>query len=608
MKHRASSRKAVPTRSPNWLLWVTGALYFSLPFIISPSGIEKFRTPKDIVLIGFCCLAMATFLITRQLQFSRLSNRWNLALLLTVAYTVLHVLVLAPRDTSLPALFNLLFLLLLMLLLVEVVDQSSLRTLWMVAGIGIALNALLTILQYFGLFPLMTQLTGEELSGRLTTAGLIGEVNSGGFLFALTALIASAGLLSEEARWRRIVWSLILLFTLLGLIFTRTLTAVAGFSVCLTIWILWQHWWVLVRRQGNIRWLVGFWGVFLVAGAISFAISSRAGLTDRIVGVARQVSRGDLASATAGRQPIFQLTWHMISERPMLGRGLNSFAMDFFSFRADTKVGQSVQLLTQPGAFRQTHNEYLQLWEELGVLGLVGWAGLLVVLLWHSIRAALSAPDRATAYWRFHLFLGLILLAFTSLTFFPFRVGLTAAFAVLLVAGVRSEMTERDPDPPGWLTWQQKVPRAGFVALGIFVLTLAGWLGLSRWQAHHDTGYAASLLEVARQNPAGRSRRVLVGQALALLDHAKQGAPTIFEIESLQGTGNFLLGRYDASAEHYRQAAHYLPSPEAYTNLAAALIGARQPLEATQLLEKALRYNPKYVPAQQALEVARQGF
>lgn len=586
-------------------MWVAGALFFSLSFIFSPAGIDKFRTPKEILLIGFSCLVLATFLITRQLHFFKLSDRWNLVLLLTVGYTTLHVLVLARRESSLSALLNILFLLLLMLLLVEALERSSARTLWLVAGGGVALNACVTVFQYFSLFPLITLVSGDELSGRTTPAGFIGEVNSGGFLFALTALISLAGVLSEEGRWRRLTWGLILLSTLLGLIFTRTLTAVAGFGVCLTIWVIWQHWRILVKRQGSVRWLAGFWCFLLLAGAVSFAAASRAGLTDRIAGVARQISKGQLVSATAGRQPIFQLTWHMIVEKPLLGRGLNSFGTDFFSYRADTDIGQSVQLLNQPGAFRQTHNEYLQLWEELGLIGLLGWGGLLVALLWQSLRAALNAPDQAAAYWRFHLFLGLVLLAFTSLTFFPFRIGLTAAFAVLLIAGVRSETTERAVTPPAWLSWQEKVPPATFVVVALLTLALVGWNCLSQWQANDDTGHAAELLEVARQRPAGRGRSVLARQALAMLERTKRRAPFILEIDSLQGTGNFLLGRYDLAVEHYRQAAHQLPSPEGYTNLAAALIAAREPEEATEVLQKALRYNPKHVPAQQALEAIR---
>ena len=608
MKHRASSSKTAAPPSPNWLLWVAAALFFALPFIVSPAGIDKFRTPKEIFLIGFSCLVLAIFLITRQLKFSKLSDRWNLALLLTVGYTILHVLVLARRDSGSSALLNILLLLVLMLLLVEAIDRSSARTLWMVAGVGVAVNAWMTILQYFSLFPLIALVSGEELSGRTTPAGLIGEVNSGGFLFALMALISLAGVLSENVRWRRLAWGLILLSTILGLIFTRTLTAVAGFAVCLTIWVLWQHWRILVKRQGSVRWLAGFWCFLLLAGVVSFVAASRAGLTDRIAGVARQISQGEFVSATAGRQPIFQLTWHMITEKPVLGRGLNSFGMDFFSYRADTDIGQSVQLLTQPGAFRQTHNEYLQLWEELGLIGLLGWGGLLVALLWQSIRSALNTPDQATAHWRFHLFLGLVLLAFTSLTFFPFRMGLTAAFAVLLIAGVRSETTERAPTSPSWLGWQKKVPPSAFLVLALVTLALGGWNCLSRWQANVETGHAAELLEVARQRPAGRGRTVLARQALAMLKRAKEKAPSIREIDNLQGTGNFLLGRYDLSVEHFRQAAQQLPSPEVYTNLGAALIGARQPEEATQVLQKALRYSPKHLPAQQALEAIRREF
>ena len=67
-----------------------------------------------------------------------------------------------------------------------------------------------------------------------------------------------------------------------------------------------------------------------------------------------------------------------------------------------------------------------------------------------------------------------------------------------------------------------------------------------------------------------------------------------------------LLGRHEEAQGAYGKAAQYLPSPELYTNLAAAHMAAGDPKLARNYLESALRYNPKYERAQDALRYLEQ--
>jgi O-antigen ligase len=60
-----------------------------------------------------------------------------------------------------------------------------------------------------------------------------------------------------------------------------------------------------------------------------------------------------------------------------LGHGLGSFATDFFRYRAETDMSR-LAMVDQPGAFREVHNDYLQVWEELGVIGLLLFVALLI--------------------------------------------------------------------------------------------------------------------------------------------------------------------------------------------------------------------------------------
>jgi tetratricopeptide (TPR) repeat protein len=347
---------------------------------------------------------------------------------------------------------------------------------------------------------------------------------------------------------------------------------------------------------------VYFWILLALGLAGGTAVAFMSGIGERAVEVVGQMARGNLTVATAGRQPVYWLTWQMIKEKPLFGRGLETFSHDFFYFRADTEVGQSTQLIHQEGSFRQVHNDYLQVGEELGLIGLFLLLALLIIPIARTLSLIRALDDEADVYWNGILGIAVIYVMIGCLAFFPLRLTVTGSYIVLLLACLRwYQCPESLKDQPRAResSWQLIPVVLSLVAL----LFLVGIPLYRTWDANGKLGTASFLIEqVSSGQVPTRQKQPILGRVLSILDSASAIDEEFPEIYNLKGGAYLLLGEYPLAAENYSLAASRIPSAEVLTNLAAAQIATGKKKEAEELVRRALRYDPQYTKAQQALQ------
>jgi O-antigen ligase len=610
MRYRKARKKAPETRDPRGVIHFLVVLYLlTLPFVVSVSGLDKFRLPKGVFTALAVPLLLAVVLLSGRLRKWDSWKSWEGVLLAAWAFVGLHTLVSGDPLLSAWAFFYLTLFVALYWVFFSGLDREMYRAAFLAMGAATAVHSVLTMFQYHGWITGMVYESGEVVAGRLTPAGLIGDVNSGGFLFGLSVLLLVPCIVVEKSRAVRVAATVLLLLNLVGLAYTRTLTALGALLVCAVLWLAFHHWWRLRTWEGARNWaggrrdLVVLWIVLVVGGAAGVGVAYQSGMASRIVEVAGQARRGNLTFATAGRQPVYWLTWQMIREEPWLGRGLDTFGRDFFHFRTETEEGQSVRLIHQPGAFREVHNDFLQTWEELGVVGLLFLVALLALPVVRSFRLVPRLTDPRDAYWTGVLTLVIPYLFVVCLGFFPLRVTVTGAYVVLALAALRTWQKEAKPRRVAWGRWAPLWKRATVGALAVLMVVL-GYQEIRRWQANAELGTGSYLLErlAAGAVPAER-RRATAGQVLGRLARFHISAARMPELYNLRGTALLSLGRYEEAAENYRLAAEYVPSPEVYTNLAAAFLSRRDLEQATEYVRLALRYDPEYGKARRALEL-----
>ncbi|MEJ2078928.1 MAG: O-antigen ligase family protein [Acidobacteriota bacterium] len=601
MKYKTKRKVEANKDRSGWIRGLVVLYLVLLPFVASLGGFDQFRLPKTVFSVwAILAIVVATMAVGRSWpRFGWLS--WEALVIAGLAYVGLHTLISASPSQSWTA-FQCVFLFAAFLFcLLPVASPAFQRVAWLSIAGAMGVNAALTVLQFHGLVAEIKNSAGEVISGRMNPAGLIGEVNSGGFLFGLVSLILIYFLVMGKRRVK-ILAGFLMAMNLGGLAYSRTLTAVAALLICGLIWLAFHHWWAIRREHRFPRSLVYLWIALIAVGGVGLAVGARSGIVSRVRGVIRLAERGEWSVATAGRQPVYLLTWRMIEEEPWLGRGLDTFGQDFFYFRAGTGAGQRVRLLEQPGAFREVHNDYLQVWEELGLPGVILLLALFGIPILRSVQHQRRESSPTSFNWNGLLTIAIVYVMINCLAFFPLRLALTVPYLLLIVAGLRryewgdAAIAEAGAD--------RAVSRWGLVAsglAGIFILVVA-IQGTLAWSANKSLGVAVFLVQRASSGQfSPQQSRTFADDALARLKQAEDSASWIPELYSLEGTAFMQLGRYDEAAGKYQQAARLIPSSEVLTNLATAYMAERKFDRAEETIRLALNYDPQYSKARDAL-------
>lgn len=123
----------------------------------------------------------------------------------------------------------------------------------------------------------------------------------------------------------------------------------------------------------------------------------------------------------AGRGPIWKKTIQLANQRPIQGRGISSYQLVFPALSHDlTMLGTypkseywEIETLTgnQTPAL-QAHNDYLQIYFEMGLIGVA----LFGAFIFHLIRLFKTRTDKAIT-----IFTGLVILGTLMITHFPMR-------------------------------------------------------------------------------------------------------------------------------------------------------------------------------------------
>lgn len=608
-RHTGENRKAgwsgktAETAGGSPLDWIwaglVGAFFLLLPFVVSTSGFESFDVPKTVFLWISVALLALYGLISGRMRFSFSVKAVDILLLVAIGYLVLHSLISGRIISSLSGIMAVLSIVLLYFILRSISSRRFHRYLWLGIAVSMSLNALFTILQQFDMFPLMTGSGRADASDRLVPAGFIGEVNRGGFLFALTLIILLYFLFygKDQKPGRQVFVVLLTISILSGLVFTRTMTSILGLSACLLIWFVFHNWFLIRKQQASWKKLLLFWLIVVVGLSGITALGYRAGVADRVQGLTKLVENDAWIYVSSGRTPMFFLTWKMIQESPLMGNGINSFSVDFFRFKTETEIGRSVRLMPQPGAFKEAHNEYLQTWLELGIIGLILLVLLFFLPFYYGIRAMFRDIPDEDVYWIAMLLLGLIFTGITCLAFFPLHLAVTAPYICLVIAGLvqfsgdSSASIEKRAVPPS----KNKTARWLEYGLVCFIVLFSVWAvysGIKTWKVNKDAGMASYILTRSMSEPLEpRQKMLIIKEALFQLEEAGEKNSHVPEIHNLKGTAFLLMGRYEESVKSFRDAINLSPGPEAYVNLATAYLALGKNSDAVACLETARAYD-----------------
>jgi len=137
-----------------------------------------------------------------------------------------------------------------------------------------------------------------------------------------------------------------------------------------------------------------------------------------------------------GRLKIWHNTWHIIKEKPILGYGVGNHKLAIMKVEAAQKPGYIVS--------DHAHNDFLEMWSELGIFGLIAYILLYLSAFWLFIKTQLKRhlPDST----RFASLMGaMILVSYINDALFNFplergdcQMYLALALALILFAYIKT--------------------------------------------------------------------------------------------------------------------------------------------------------------------------
>ncbi len=201
--------------------------------------------------------------------------------------------------------------------------------------------------------------------------GIVGNRNLLGFI-ALLGLIIFCVQLADGVVWRTsgIMWVVIAVATLLLTRSSTVIVAVVAVAIA-AAGSLWMRTRPVTKR----------WGVYITMWTGSLALMATVPLVwDPAVNLLGK------SSDASGRGDIWNSVWGLIVERPIFGWGWISYWAPWVDPFSHLAVFEDVLYL-------QAHNAWLDVWMQVGIVGLVLFAGLVFMGLWRAWFVAVDRPQ-----------------------------------------------------------------------------------------------------------------------------------------------------------------------------------------------------------------------
>ncbi|MGH9947864.1 MAG: O-antigen ligase family protein [Pyrinomonadaceae bacterium] len=451
------------------------------------------------------------------------------------------------------ATYGLLFVIALDVMRLADARTAILTTLILAGGI----EAIYVLVQYFVGDPLFA---ANSLPGKWQTFGTMGNPNWTGEFLAVAALVALGRLieLRRNALQGLLAGPFANQFTLLALILM-----VLGLAATLA-----RGAW-LAFIIGTLAFLIARgYGTAARSGWCSFTLPRAVAGAALIAVIAvplwfNQQAINHLFNLKSinGRVLMSVVSWEMIRDAPLTGYGLGTFGLRFPEYQAE--------VLSQPWAERfipnasfttYAHNDYLQIWTEIGVFGLIAFAALIWIVLRRG--RALAGNPVELGCWA-----GVISILVNAAVAFPIHLPTTLMLLVVLIAAVEAAARKKSVRIA-----LVAVPRRITIALVTIVLCVSAfWISYDRvvadtalWRADaalvkNQFDYAEPEIRTAiEHSPIEQVGRLMFGrllvergeyaEALTVLNQAQKFG---FDVETydLKATVYAALGQQDNAVE-----------------------------------------------------------
>ena len=283
-----------------------------------------------------------------------------------------------------------------------------------------------TLIQYYGYDPYL-----KDLHKLTSTVGQKNWISN--YLAIIFPVIFSYYLLEKRSKNKFIYYLLLsILYVTLMICQSRGIWISISLTVILAIYIIIKFKFYEIFSR-NKKWLTLLILTFLV---VTIIYSTDNPLNKSAITVTeRALSTFDEQDPSINtRLLMWKTTFEMIKERPVFGSGIGTFKMNYLDYQADF-LQNNPDYIKFSGKAAEAHNEYLQMWAEIGIIGLGIFIGI-ILMFFNLIINYLKKVDNDSEKDKiivFGLVLGVTCFLIHSLFTFPLHVpALGSTFFILL--------------------------------------------------------------------------------------------------------------------------------------------------------------------------------
>ncbi len=393
----------------DWIIFYSLIFLVTLtPIVINPWGDDQFRLPKEVFAQIMIIIAFSSWLIKLIEEcliplhppLIKGDKRGILSIvkriigeppfILPISLLILASILSLINSTS--ALFSfksILNIILYSLLYIVIVNNIKRERQIKILLISTLLSGIITsiycLIQYFGLDPITHTVNPVQPNiGSYRTTGFLDNPDVvSGYLITLPAVALSMCFISEKLVLRIIYFSIFLLITSV-IIMIHSITPILGLCAGFLVFT------VFIVYRTTFTWKKSLIALLL----ISF-IGGGGFLTNKFESVLNSIfyHYGRFLDLSSDRLLMWRTAGEMIKDKPIAGIGIGMYKVKFFEYR--DRVLDRIPYFGVYEKSEQAHNEYLQLWAEMGTIGIIAVMWLIISYFIYAIKLAIPHSSAA---------------------------------------------------------------------------------------------------------------------------------------------------------------------------------------------------------------------